>query len=174
MTPAAESAGAPRVVDVIFAWTSQAGPCPAVPVAPEHLPLLAEAVDAARRHGAAEEKERLAVLGAVHEQGAAGALAPVPPGRAPDDIIWHVGERQYRVGKWSGLVSDAEDDVLQTFVDQPAQDRATLMARSGREDPGRVLRDLRKKYGGVFAAAVHPPGKKGRGGYCVRVEPVPS
>jgi hypothetical protein len=88
----------------------------------------------------------------------------------PAGTIWLVGEGYYMVGGWDGVVNDAEDNVLQAFIKQKAQNGPTLKRTSGENDPGRVLRALRRKYGGAFADAIHLAVRKGRRGYVVCVE----
>jgi hypothetical protein len=95
------------------------------------------------------------------------------PGEQPIVIV-ALGGRQYQVGNGPPLVVNANEDILlQAFARQPAQDDAALRNTSGLDCPGKVLRDLRKKYDHAFEPAIRAPGRKGAGGYhaIVRLRP---
>lgn len=94
------------------------------------------------------------------------------PSTAANDhtIILDLGNRLYRIGQIEKQVTRAEDNVLQTFLDAPAQDTADLIAATKSDRAPRVLRELRSKYDGIFAPAITLPRSKGAGGYVVRVK----
>jgi hypothetical protein len=89
-------------------------------------------------------------------------------------VIWHLGGERFAAGAWEGELTEKESNVLQAFIGCPSRSTGTLKSRSGEDNPARVLRDLRAKYDGCFAPAVHLPGQKGKGGYRVRVERAPA
>jgi hypothetical protein len=94
-----------------------------------------------------------------------GRNKPQPP---PDLTIYGEGQRSYRVGSSRPVcVTEEEDSILQAFSGYPTMGTPELTAKSKLKhaDPSRVLRGLRQKYDGLFAAAIRCPGKKGRGGY---------
>jgi hypothetical protein len=83
--------------------------------------------------------------------------------------IISMGDKVYKIGESAPVaVTDAEDAVLQAFVQTEAMDERTLARRAG-NDGARVLRGLRQKYDGAFASAIHCPKKKGAGGYRVQI-----
>jgi hypothetical protein len=96
---------------------------------------------------------------------------------APPCSIVYLGHRQYRLDDGPpAIVLEAEDDVLQALLGGAidgmiAVDCERLGELSGlsADDAGKVLRELRSRYGGRFALAIEPPGGKGRGGYLVRI-----
>jgi hypothetical protein len=89
----------------------------------------------------------------------------------PATIVYH-GEREYSMGGNQPVaLTETEHMVLQAFLVPPARaalDKPTLCERSVEHAPV-VLRELKKKYNGRFAAAITTPGKKGAGGYRVRI-----
>jgi hypothetical protein len=91
---------------------------------------------------------------------------PQPPAQA-DEIV-SLGNRAYKVGNSEPvIVTESEDDVFQAFLENEAMDQATLCEKAGHEP--RVLRAIIYKYRGVFAPAIRMPGKKGIGGYYVKI-----
>jgi hypothetical protein len=99
---------------------------------------------------------------------------PAPPAAArPADTILSLGDRQYQVEGHSLIVcvTDTEENVLQALAKYPAMDEPALRKRTNMENAAKILRDLRKKYGGLFADAIKVPGGKGRGGYSAVVKP---
>jgi hypothetical protein len=102
--------------------------------------------------------------------------AAPPPGR-PSPLIRCFGNRNYQLGDTPPVcVTDAEDNVFQAarLLHGRAFDEEQLKATAGGDDPARVLRRLCHSYGGRFAAAIHLPGRKGKGGYRVDIEPTES
>ena len=90
---------------------------------------------------------------------------------SPQQTITYIGERQYCVGAAAPIsVTEAEDCVLQAFLEKATMDTPTLATESGMEEPAKVLRGLRDKYGRIFAPAILTPGVKGGGGYHVRIK----
>src|SRR5581483_5503136 len=77
-----------------------------------------------------------------------------------------LGSRQHRVGSGPVIkVTKREDGVLRIFLGDgqkiPALavlDHATLVRRSGYDDARTILKALRAKYEGVFAASIRLPG----------------
>jgi hypothetical protein len=97
-----------------------------------------------------------------------GGPEPATPAGSPT-IHW-LGDRLYRVGSREQIVNDTEDALLQAFLGQPTLDLRGLVRRTNL-DRGHLriaLGRLRKKWGGMFAGAVHCPGRKGSG-YHARV-----
>jgi hypothetical protein len=96
----------------------------------------------------------------------------VCPPIQPKATILALGERVYQIGD-SDLfhLTDNEDSILQAFLEQGpgTMDQPTLDNRSGITDAAKILRKLQKRYGGIFAPAITCPGRKGRGGYHVRI-----
>lgn len=89
--------------------------------------------------------------------------------REPTAIL-SLGERQYRVGNALPVtLEENEDSVLQAFLEQASMNGPTLISKAGFDDAPRVLRNLRKKYGGIFSANITLPSKKGQGGYRVAI-----
>lgn len=82
--------------------------------------------------------------------------------------IIDLSNRLYRIGVKEQLVSRAEDDVLQAFLDSPALDSADLVSATESDRAPRVLRELCTKYDGIFAPAITLAGRKGAG-YVVRI-----
>jgi hypothetical protein len=67
------------------------------------------------------------------------------------------------------LVLEAEDKVLQAFLQHgPCLEWAKLCELIGENAP-KALRKLVKKYNGCFAPAIRLPGKKGQGAYYVNI-----
>jgi hypothetical protein len=92
-------------------------------------------------------------------------------GNDPPDCVISMGERQYRINGSDPLVVTApEDCVLKAFLGQPAMDEPTLKLKTKIEEAAKVLRALEKGYGKVFAPAIRLAGKKGTGGYHVRIK----
>jgi hypothetical protein len=88
--------------------------------------------------------------------------------RQPATIV-SLGDRVYMFGSRRQQVSESEDNVLQAFLgdaNRPAVPRLPepdLRARSGLNEPAKVLRLLKDKYDGLFGPALDPPHKKGVG-----------
>jgi len=94
--------------------------------------------------------------------------------QAESVTIRALGNKLYQVsGHEPRQVSDRENNVLQAFVRQPVMDQSTLVRVSGEDNAAKMLRNLRRKHDGMWAEAIHLPGRKGRGGYRVHVETVP-
>lgn len=67
-------------------------------------------------------------------------------------------------------VTEEEHKVLQAFVlNQTSMTRSELEAAANITNAPRVLTQLEERYGGIFAPAIRRPGRKGKGGYYVRV-----
>jgi hypothetical protein len=92
---------------------------------------------------------------------------------APDDhTILSLGGRCYRIGASRPVtVTRRENDILLAFLRQPAMDKGQLAEVTGyaAEDAVKVLRELRRKYDGLFAPAIVMPGGRGQGGYHVAI-----
>jgi hypothetical protein len=106
----------------------------------------------------------------AHETTQADAAGPgyAPGKKRRQPTIYGDGKGNYRVGRGECVcVSEDEDTILQAFSECHTMDTAKLKERSGivTSDASRIVRGLRKKYGGRFAPAIRTPGKKGRGGY---------
>jgi hypothetical protein len=89
---------------------------------------------------------------------------------AETPAIISLGERKYRIGNLPPVVvTDREDAVLQSFLENPSQDGVQLEEKSGyeRHVAVRVLRSLITKYGGRFAPAITRARGRGKGGYHV-------
>jgi hypothetical protein len=85
-------------------------------------------------------------------------------------VIVHLDKRQYQVGAaLPVVVTEAEDDVLQAFVDRPAYDEKGLIAAAGNDRAPRILRELTTRYGGTLGPAIRCPGGRDQGGYAVRI-----
>ena len=67
------------------------------------------------------------------------------------------------------MVNDTEDAVMQAFLGDKSRPAAfrllepDLIRRSGLKEPLKVLRALRKKYGGLFEPVMDAPYEKGVG-----------
>jgi hypothetical protein len=86
--------------------------------------------------------------------------------------IVSLGKRSYQAeGGEPQVVNESEDAVLQSFIGRPAMSDSQLIAASGYDHAGRILRRLATKYAGRFALAIRLPGGKSRGGYHVNVRP---
>lgn len=88
--------------------------------------------------------------------------------------IYYLGGTTYRVeGHDPVVVTDREHFVLQAFLEDGtgavSSRRLSELTRLEQTDVIKILKGLRKKYGGMFAAAISLPGGKGRGGYRARV-----
>jgi hypothetical protein len=100
---------------------------------------------------------------------------PGTTSRPQRNVLVSHGTRQYAIGKHDAIaVTRTEDVVLQAFLVTPAMTDPTLKAKTNEDDPGKILRRLRKKYKGIFAAAITTPGKKSNGGYRVRITSKPA
>jgi hypothetical protein len=96
---------------------------------------------------------------------------PDPPA-ARDEIIslGKLDDGRYGIGDADPVtVTDIEDSVLQAFLSAPSMSAPQLVTKISDDRAPRVLGRLRKKYGGIFAPAIRCPGKKGQGGYSVRI-----
>lgn len=103
---------------------------------------------------------------AAQDAADAGRSAPTVDGRA---IFYH-GPATYSIAGHSPLtVTAIEDQVLRAFLSTPELDPAALKQRSGVARPADVLTRLRKKYGGIFAAAIVTPGRRRGGLYQVTI-----
>jgi hypothetical protein len=104
----------------------------------------------------------------------AGNENPAPPPRQPLDpaaTILSLGNRRYAIkGAAPVIVTEREDAVLQAFLDHGPIELPELKRLSGygAKAPD-ILRQLAKKYDGTFANAIRMPGRRGQGGYYVRV-----
>jgi hypothetical protein len=70
------------------------------------------------------------------------------------------------------VVTPEEDNLLQTFLQsRKAMETRDVTDKSGVTNASRVIRRLRKGYGGMFADAIRTPagGKKGAGGSFISV-----
>jgi hypothetical protein len=97
-----------------------------------------------------------------------------PPSPAPDlPTIWHHGDGAYSRDQANPfIVTPEEHNVLETFLESGrAMETRDIAHESGVKNVSRVIRGLREKYGGQFAEAIRTPpeGKKGKGGYFIRV-----
>jgi hypothetical protein len=125
--------------------------------------------------GWAEATDRTTLIADI--EGGLHAVAEVrrmKGGPPPRGVIWFWGDQRYQVGRRKVEVTGREDNVLQAFLDWPRLGKKRLEDRSGEDDPVTVLRRLRKKYDGLFAAVISLPGKKCRGGYSADVRPAPA
>jgi len=86
----------------------------------------------------------------------------------PDTILFQ-DNGVYSIGEHTVQVAEAEDCVLQAFLEQPAMAKDQLVARAGFDKAVNVLRTLQTRYDGVFAKAITIPGARGRGGYRVHI-----
>jgi hypothetical protein len=64
----------------------------------------------------------------------------------------------------------SEDCVLTAFLARPCWHLPELVRHTGVNHAHKVLARLTTKYGGRFATAIRRPGKRGQGGYHVRVQ----
>jgi len=116
----------------------------------------------------AEHRRKLEAL--VSTGPSRGPLAVGQPRREPDPTIIARGDRQYSIGDGGTVVVGVEEDaVLTAFLKQSAMETNQLKANVGYTNPGRVIRALQSKYGGRFAPAIVTPGRKGKGGYQIRI-----
>lgn len=84
--------------------------------------------------------------------------------------IVHHGGRSFSIGTHESVdVTEPQKSVLLSFVGRVTQSIADIKHHSHVPWPNRELNALRKKYGGIFADAIHLPGGKGKGGYRVAV-----
>jgi hypothetical protein len=92
--------------------------------------------------------------------------------RPTADTIVYLGQRTYQRGAETAVaVTGGEHAVLQAFLDCPAMSEADLVRKANDATAGRLLGALCTpgKYGGIFAPAITLPGRKGQGGYRVRI-----
>jgi hypothetical protein len=122
------------------------------------------------------QEARMAALDALVRGPVPSTITEVGTGsRTPSrPVVWYLGERVYRVdGCEPVAVTLQEDAVLRPFVKLPAMDDSTLVAKSGYGHAGKILRELTKKYNGVFAQAIRLPGGKAQGGYYIDLKEAP-
>lgn len=98
---------------------------------------------------------------------------PEPPTRAEASaciVALDLTRRMYRPGTAEPvIVTDGEDEVLQTFLLAPCMDHEQLVNASGRDNAAKILKNLTTKYGDSFAPYIVLPTKKGKGGYRVHI-----
>jgi hypothetical protein len=120
-----------------------------------------------------------ALLRTLERRGAAGLGQgqPAPQGPAQQEApagppcIYSLGGRRYQAdGHPPVIVTEREDWVLRAFAQAPVMDQKTLINRSGVTKAPVVLGQLKEKYNGIFRAAIHCPGGRGKGGYRVSVK----
>jgi hypothetical protein len=90
----------------------------------------------------------------------------------PTATILKHGGRSYSAGGTEPvLVTDNENNILEAFLKAgTAMDTEELERTSGVNNVARVIGSLKTKYDGRFAPAIRTPnGKKGSGGYFIRV-----
>ncbi len=94
-----------------------------------------------------------------------------PPPALP--TIIHLGRGVYQPpgAAFPVRVSPSEDFVLGAFLRQPAMTLPELADLSGVAEAsiGKVVARLVTSYDGAFAAAIRRPGRRGRGGYAIRI-----
>jgi hypothetical protein len=95
-------------------------------------------------------------------------MASVPVGGSSTTIV-DIGDRVYEIGGKKMQVTKAEDDTLQAFIDSESLDDKNLKQITKSNRAPRTLRGLRERYSGMFAPAITLPGKRGNGGYVVRI-----
>lgn len=84
--------------------------------------------------------------------------------------IVYIGNTSYRVGDQNPIsVTDSEHAVLQEFLKGESLSSRQLIDNSGNDRATRILAALTTKYDGAFFAAIDLPGKRGNGGYFVRI-----
>jgi hypothetical protein len=97
------------------------------------------------------------------------AALATPPAAAGSSWILSLGERQYRTESTDPItVTENEDRVLQAFLKRRTMNRDKL-ENTAFDDAPRVLRKMRTKYGARFAGAITCPGRRGAGGYQVKI-----
>ncbi len=88
--------------------------------------------------------------------------------------IWYHGGKSYSVDgpkKNQVVITDEEHLVLQLFSEKKfAMNRADIEKTANITNAPRVLKQLTDRYERRFANAIVRPGRKGKGGYFVRVE----
>jgi hypothetical protein len=147
-----------------------------------HPDILADLVEAARLVEARHTGQHL-----DHDRPEAEPpeAQEIPMRRAParravptlTDVIISLGERLYKVGDRDPiLVTDNEDNTLLTCLEgQPAGEDLFVLDFDKLTDGGAhvsqasTLNRLQTKYEGYFAGAIRLPGRKGGGGYKVRI-----
>jgi hypothetical protein len=105
----------------------------------------------------------------------AKAAELIEAAKPPPPAIWHHGKRAYSIDGMNSLVVTIEEDyILQTFLKAGrAMDTREIQNESGVTNVSRVIGQLCNGYGKVFAAAIRTPeGRKGSGGYLIRVRPL--
>jgi hypothetical protein len=104
-----------------------------------------------------------------------GLIRDNPPLLNSTETILAHGDRLYSIGNFDPVqLNEMEDAVLQGFVRRPAMDHATLQRVIGYPTEAilATLRRLRTKYEERFAPAIIFAGRRGNGGYRVRVTTV--
>jgi hypothetical protein len=102
-----------------------------------------------------------------------GVLEFTRNGDAPGPTIVSLGKRRYQIAPHMPVeVTDREDRVLEALLNAPGIGKLQLGKDSGIFDEApRVLKKLTERYGGIFAPAIHLPGRRSRGGYRVDFAP---
>ena len=99
------------------------------------------------------------------------AILTPPVSKLPSNTIILLGDRCCQIGDSRPVVlGEPMNDVLQSFLAQPAMDERQLVTKSGRDDAVKVLRQLKDWEDGMFAPAIDFPTSKNRGGYHVRIK----
>jgi hypothetical protein len=91
--------------------------------------------------------------------------------RKPVPVIVRLADGVYAVEPGDSLplaLTDAEDRVLLAFLRRPAMSLGELVDRSGTTHAPRILARLIRKHP-EFAPCIRLPGRRGRGGYAVRI-----
>jgi hypothetical protein len=96
---------------------------------------------------------------------------PEGPEPTPSAVeIVSLGDLCYQVGEHDPVtVSENEDNVLQAFLAAASMNAEQLVQEAGFDRAPRVLGNLRTRYGGILRPAIRCPGRKGGGGYHVRI-----
>lgn len=95
---------------------------------------------------------------------------PPPRNRPP---VWYHGGQGYSLDGDPIALTEEEHKVLKAFAANPtAMTKPELAEAADVENVPRVLADLTKRYNGVFGPAIRRPGRKGQGGYFIRVLPI--
>jgi len=88
----------------------------------------------------------------------------------PPNTITSLGNRNYAINGKTQHVTPVEDAVLTAVLEADGHvDSDGLIRKSGHGSACKIIRGLRRKYGGHLAPAITLPGRKGKGGYVVRI-----
>jgi uncharacterized protein YqgQ len=95
----------------------------------------------------------------------------------PAPVMVYFGNRRYQIADGpTVMLTSSEDAVLKSFFlsamrgPDKVLEKPELVNKSGYADAARILKRIKEKYADTLGLAIKLPGRKGLGGYCVRIE----